>query len=179
MHLGFARRVRHPLYPRLAAAAAGRGGPRVAPALAGTLEELRRAAAEGTRATRALFVLVEQERPTLTGAERDFLWECFQVPAFLLLRDAGGKILGYECEAQDGFHLEAGDVHLDGALPVSKPCECGRPGHRVRVDTAAYTETASACSAATRPSEAGLYPACCSADPRASRISSTFSAVEP
>ena len=74
MHLGFPRRVRHPLYPRLAADPAGRA-PRVSPALAGTLEELRRAAAAGSRALRAVFVLVEPERPSLSRAERDFLWE--------------------------------------------------------------------------------------------------------
>ena len=173
MHLGFPRRVRHPLYPRLAADPAGRA-PRVSPALAGTLEELRRAAAAGSRALRAVFVLVEPERPSLSRAERDFLWESFQVPAFLLLRDAGGKILGYECEAQDGFHLESPDAPLPAGTLERSPCECGRPGSRL-----VYAETASVRSAAMRPSAAGVYPACRSADPSASRISSTFSAVEP
>jgi hypothetical protein len=178
MHLGFVRRVRHPLYPRLAADPAGHA-PGVSPALAGTVEELRRAAAAGAHATRAVFVLVDPERPSLTGAERDFLWEAFQVPAFVLLRDGGGRILGYECEAQDGFHLETADVSLRGASLVCTPCECGRPGSRLRVDPATYAETDNARSAAARPSAAGVYPACFSAEPKASKISSTFSAVEP
>jgi hypothetical protein len=143
MHFGFHRRVRHPLYPHLAADPAA-CAPQVSRAFAGTLEELRCAASAGARATQAVFVLVKRKRPFLLDKERDFLWEAFQVPAYLLLSDEGGKILAYECEVQDGFHLGHTDLSLPGAILVCSPCECGRPGNRLQLARSANLESVGA-----------------------------------
>src|SRR5512146_297028 len=100
MPFGFRQRRRHPLFPRLKAHPAKRS-PRLCSALSGTLEELRIAAVRGPRPETAVFVVVKRDRPFLTAAERDFLWEAFQVPSYLLLCSDDGMVLGYECEAQD------------------------------------------------------------------------------
>jgi hypothetical protein len=130
MSLWFRPRMRHPLYPGLvpvtAAEAVGR-----CPALYGTFEELLRAAAAGVQPRRAVFVERHPANPFLSPGERDELWDCFGVPVLTVLVDHEGKLLGYECEAQEGMHLNARlqpgpRHHVERA-----PCDCGRPGNRL------------------------------------------------
>jgi hypothetical protein len=91
-------------------------------ALSGAFHELERAAAAGASAQRALFVLNRWNGDSITDAQRDRLWTLFQVPAYAMLIDSGGRLVGFECEAQNGFHVPG------KAAPDSPLCECGRPG---------------------------------------------------
>ncbi len=151
--------LRHPLYPDHPATPArvvnalAKG---TCPVLSGTYEDLMRCAAKGVRAGRAIYVLHNPESPFLTEYERDTIWEIFQVPAFGLLLDGDGRLVAYECEAHDGFHLVgskgADAEHIDPRLNltgedsmlgyripwdrfhlVTSLCDCGRPGQRMRL----------------------------------------------
>jgi hypothetical protein len=114
------------LAPIPAAEAAGR-----CPALYGTFEDLLRAGAAGAQPHRAVFVERKSGNPFLSVEERDELWNRFGVPVLSMLVDAEGKLLGYECEAQEGVHVSNrlqtdARHHLEHA-----PCDCGRPGNRL------------------------------------------------
>ena len=106
--------------------------PSTSPALYGAFEDLSTASEMGLRVSRAVFPLRRQGSPFLTEAQRDALWQMFQVPVFALLLDARGHVVGYECETQEGMHLR--DDYAAG-LPLatveSSLCECGRPGPRL------------------------------------------------
>lgn len=139
----FRTRLRHPLFPGLPVTLAS-AMPACCTILAGAFIELRDAAARGVRVSRAVCVMRVESDPPLTSEERTQLWEWFQVPGYALLMDAGGALMGYECEAVDGYHLDrrlakgpgtAGDAagqfadlgpRLDESL-----CGCGRPGPRI------------------------------------------------
>ena len=120
-------------------------------ALSGTCQELVRAANAGVRPTHAVLVLHHPDSRLLTPADRDALWDLFQVPLFALLLDGEGRLVGYECEVHDGLHIVAScpdtsdrqlisseDSVLGYRVPLEKfslestPCECGRPGQRIR-----------------------------------------------
>jgi hypothetical protein len=87
---------------------------------------LERAAAAGASAQRALFVMNRWDSPSLSNAQRDRLWMLFQVPAYAMLVDGAGGLVGFECEAQNGFHVPGKPA------PDSPICECGRPGRRLQ-----------------------------------------------
>lgn len=90
-----------------------------------------RAACVGVRVARAVFPLHRLSGPFLTTGERDELWGLFQVPVYAMLLDARGRVIGYECEVQEGFHLAGGYGRgfRMGTVATSL-CECGRPGPR-------------------------------------------------
>ena len=119
MHLlrFFRKRVRHPFFPHLAADDAATAPPR-SQALAGTFADLAHAAERGTQVRRAVFVLTTADRP-LTDGQRDQLWRWYQAPVYALL-EREGRLVAWECEAQDGMHV-AGATH-------GTDCGCGRPG---------------------------------------------------
>lgn len=142
--------LHHPLYPDwpLTPARAAKGRP---VAVSGTLRELQRAASSGVTAERAVFVMHNPDTPFLTEADRDALWDAYQVPVYACLLDGDGRLVGYECEAQDGLHIGtvcpadpaaqriSGEdsvlgyrIPLDQTVLESSPCECGRPGQRLR-----------------------------------------------
>lgn len=129
MSLWFRPRIRHPFYPRLFPTPAVEAQGRVV-ALSGTFHELEQAAAAGASAQRALFVLNRWNGAPLTDAQRDRLWTLFQVPAYAMLIDGDGRMVGFECEAQNGFHVPG------KAAPDSPLCECGRPGQLLHTETA-------------------------------------------
>ena len=72
--------------------------------------------------------------------------------AFALLLDGEGRLVGYECEVHDGLHIGSSCPNTDAQegiltgedsvlgyrIPMdrfvvdSSPCECGRPGQRLR-----------------------------------------------
>jgi len=131
---------RHPLYPGLRAArAAGAKGEHAA--LAGSFDELARARAVGALARRAVFVLHYSGRPFLSEGERDALWEMFQAPVYGMLLDRDGRVLGYECEAQDGLHFVA-EYTPPAGLVDAGPCCCGRAGVRLVVEALATAQAA-------------------------------------
>src|ERR1022692_2218161 len=120
---------RHPLYPGLTAARAATARGEHA-ALAGSFDELARARAAGTRARRAGFGLHDSGGPYLSEGERDALWEMFRARVYGMLLDRDGRVLGYECEAQDGLHVLA-ECALPAGLMDAGPCCCGRLGVRL------------------------------------------------
>jgi hypothetical protein len=120
----FQSRIRHPFFPDLAATPAPKARGR-STALAGTFLELARAAAEGVEVRRAVYVLTRAHE-FLSDGEHDELWRLFQVPIYALLVDRSGSIVGWECEAQNGLHVEKGRVFAEEG-----PCACGRPGARL------------------------------------------------
>ena len=153
------RSFRHPFYPNLAVTPAV-GCNRVSHGLSGTYLQLTRAAEAGARVSRMVFALHYPGTPLLSEAQRDHLWEVFQVPVLALLVDHGGRLLAYECEAQCGLHVGAQSWWSAGVLEAA-PCECGRPGPRLQLATrepagAAQTAAPSTFSAACRPSPAAL-----------------------
>jgi hypothetical protein len=102
-------------------------------AVSGTFHQLTQAAMRRVEPRRAVFVLQNVGEILLTDAQRDELWEEFQVPVYLLLLDAAGKVCAYECEAHQGLHLthDATAPHrIPPATEVSL-CGCGRPGPRL------------------------------------------------
>ncbi len=130
----------HPLFPGLTAARAAVAKGEHA-ALAGSFDELARARAAGARARRAVFVLHYSGRPHLGEAERDALWEMFRAPVYGMLLDRDGRVLGYECEAQDGLHVLA-ECALPAGLVDAGPCCCGRPGGRLAAEALATAHAA-------------------------------------
>ncbi|MGA3018268.1 MAG: hypothetical protein ABSF62_14210 [Bryobacteraceae bacterium] len=131
---------RHPLYPGLTAARAAVAKGEHA-ALAGSFDELARARAAGARARRAVFVLHYSGRPHLSEGERDALWEMFQAPVYGMLLDRNGRLLGYECEAQDGLHVAA-EYTAPAGLVAAGPCCCGRTGVRMVTEALATAQAA-------------------------------------
>jgi hypothetical protein len=143
--------LRHPFFPDWAATPT-RLARRDCPTLSGNFQELSSAAASGIRPSRAVFVMHTPESPFLTDRDRDTLWDAFQVPVFALLLDGEGRLVGYECEVHDGLHIGSSCPNTDAQegiltgedsvlgyrIPMdrfvvdSSPCECGRPGQRLR-----------------------------------------------
>jgi len=129
-----ARGLRHPFYPALKLAPVARSSGRCA-ALAGTVPELSTAVVQ---VDCAVFPLRYPHSPFLEDAQREALWHRFRVPVFAILLDSRNRVIGYECEIQDGFHLapDYAGGFLFGSLEPS-PCDCGRPGPRlIRQETA-------------------------------------------
>jgi hypothetical protein len=119
--------VRHPIYSALKPIPATRAKKPCA-ALAGTFPEL--AGAAGVTVERAVFPLLRS--PFLAEEERDALWAWFRVPVLGILLDARGRVIGYECEVQDGFHLAPGRAAGAFGGPIeTAACDCGRPGPRL------------------------------------------------
>jgi hypothetical protein len=141
MPLWFRRRIRHPFYPKLFATPAAEAQGRSI-ALSGTFHQLERAAAAGASAQSALFVITRWKGSSLTEEQRDRLWTLFQVPVYAMLVDADDRLVGFECEAQDGFHV------LGKVAPDSPLCECGRPGRMLQTEAAKTIPVAMALPAA-------------------------------
>jgi len=102
-------------------------------AVSGTFQQLAQAASRRVEPRRAVFVVQNEGDSPLTGAQRDELWEKFEVPIYVLLLDRNGKVCAYECEAHQGLHLprNAGPFR-DPPGSETAPCGCGRPGPRLR-----------------------------------------------
>ena len=88
----------------------------------------------------------------INDVERVVLWQAFGVPVYELLLSSDGRLLGSECEAHAGWHLEpnvrlsrtGGNVTVDcgrekrqlgmTALVETAACECGRSEPRIVMD---------------------------------------------
>ena len=151
--------IRHPFYPGLEVALALEcKGP--CAGLSGTFRDLTRAAAAGARARRMVFALHYPGTPFLNETQREQLWQVFQVPVLAVLLDRSGRLLAYECEAQSGLHVGPQAPWSAGVLE-SAPCECGRPGLRLKLAVrkppgVAQIAAPSAFSAAERLSPAAV-----------------------
>jgi hypothetical protein len=101
-------------------------------AISGTCQQLAQAARHSVEPRRAVFILQNPGDPLPTNAQRNELWAQFEVPIYVLLLDAGGKVCAYECEAHQGLHLPVGAVpHRIPPGIDTTPCGCGRPGPRL------------------------------------------------
>jgi hypothetical protein len=97
----------------------------------------------------AVFVITDFRDAPLNDEERAALWRAFSVPVYELVLADDGTLLASECEAQEGWHIEAGVrfSRLNDQLWYSRrgrqtgtglvgeiedePCPCGRPGKRI------------------------------------------------
>ena len=123
--------IRHPFYPGLAVTLAVTSkGP--CAGLSGTYRDLARAATAGARARRMILALHYPGTPFLSETQRDQLWQMFQVPVLAVLLDRSGHLLAYECEAQLGLHVGP-QAPWSATVLESTPCECGRPGPRLKL----------------------------------------------
>jgi len=104
-------------------------------ALYGAYPALRRAASRGATAERAIFVLLGPDSSAFTMAERDELWRLYQTPVFAVLMGRDGRIAGFECEAQNGFHVAQGS-----GSDAEIVCDCGRPGRLLQMEPHAVLE---------------------------------------
>jgi hypothetical protein len=125
MKIRYRPRIRHPFFPGLNPIHAGEAEGCV-PTLCGGFAALERAAARGVTAGRAVFVLIKWNAPPLSDEQRDGLWELYQTPVYAILIGQDGRVAGFECEVQSGFH-----VPLDDGVEHRVVCECGRPGPMV------------------------------------------------
>ncbi len=114
--------------------------------------------------TAAVFVITDFRDAPLNDEERTALWRAFSVPVYELVLADDGALLASECEAQEGWHIEAGvrfsrvndqlwysrrgrqtGTGLVGEIQ-DEPCPCGRPGQRItkrrnRLPRSCSTET--------------------------------------
>src|SRR6185437_13492495 len=118
----FGSRLRHPFFPEIPATSAQHAHGSVI-GLSGTLKELEEAAQLGVVVRRAVFVIHHWNESLLTAAEREHIWNLFEVPVYAVLLDSLGNVAAYECEAQNGLHMVTG-------VAESAVCACGRPGMR-------------------------------------------------
>lgn len=89
-------------------------------ALAGPVAELRRLA-EGAedcgaripKLTHSVIAFVILRQTFLSSEARDLLWRVFQAPVFGQILSPEGRLLAWECEAHDGFHIECDHAILE------------------------------------------------------------------
>jgi hypothetical protein len=125
--------------------------------LAGTLYDLQMIISRAERGSldlasvnRAVLVLTECGQRPISDVSRVVLWQNLGVPVYELYVGGDGRVLAWECEAQDGWHVEssadfslegeelicfAGGRHrmrtrLSGRLQKDN-CPCGRPGTKL------------------------------------------------
>src|SRR5579863_18348 len=131
--------LRHPLFPDWPVtpvrAAQGRQI-----AVSGTYRELMNGVSAGVTAERAVFVLYHPDSSFLSDSDRDILWNEYQVPVYACLLDGDGRLVGYECEAQDGLHI--GTVCPDDSQKMMISSEDSVLGYRIPLDRAVLEKSA-------------------------------------
>jgi len=82
-------------------------------ALAGSVAELRRLAegavdcgARMPKLTHSVIAFAILRQTFLSREARDLLWRVFQAPVFGQVLSPARRLLAWECEAHDGFHIE-------------------------------------------------------------------------
>ena len=103
-------------------------------ALAGTLQDLIEVASLrelGILKLRSLsfplIVITHDDETRLTESDHERLWRLFRLPALEQVRDRSGRLLAWECEARDGFHLATDPpAELLGIAPSRENCACGK-----------------------------------------------------
>ncbi len=73
-------------------------------AIAASLSQLLRITAAPTHAV----IVLARPGDFLGGAERDQLWQRFQVPVFEQMIDSDGRLIAYECEGHYALHATPG-----------------------------------------------------------------------
>lgn len=97
----------------------------------------------------AVFVITDFRDAPLSDTDRTALWHAFSVPVYEVVLADDGALLASGCEAQEGWHIEAGvrfsrvndqlwysrrgrqtGTGLVGQIQ-DELCACGRPGQRI------------------------------------------------
>lgn len=110
-------------------------------------EDARNGEVDISSVDRAILAATPCGAPPIDDVLRVVLWQTFGVPVYELLISADGRLLGTDCEAQEGWHLEPGfqaffagrelvittdgepAIHTSLAAQLShQPCACGRAG---------------------------------------------------
>ncbi len=74
-----------------------------------------------------LVVITRDDEARLCEADHERLWRLFRLPVFEQVRDRNGRLLAWECEAREGFHLAAdAPSALMGLAPCKENCACGK-----------------------------------------------------
>jgi len=113
-------------------------------------EEMQAGQIDFNSVDHAVFILTSCGEVPVNDVFRVLLWQSFGVPVYELLVTEDGELLGADCEAQDGWHLQSGvepalfSRELDLRTPAgrlvhtgftaeisSRLCPCGRPTPRV------------------------------------------------
>lgn len=113
------------------------------------LERIRLGTVSGAVVNHSIFVVTQLGDTPVTSRFRDRLWDQFGVPVYEIYLDEQERLLAYECEAQEGWHI-ARDVRFTtsgselllqrGIEPVrtglnwiieEAACACGRPERRL------------------------------------------------
>ncbi len=114
------------------------------------LEAVRRGMYNPESVEHAVVLLLQCGDAPLTGSFRQELWNAFLVPVYQVFVSPTGTLLCWECELQQGWHLEpgltasnsSGELLLDNrkgerfqtglaARVEPEPCHCARPGQRL------------------------------------------------
>jgi hypothetical protein len=67
----------------------------------------------------AVVVLTNPVNQHLASAEREQLWRIFRVPVLEILRGISGELVGWECEAREGLHLQSESAIFETAAAES------------------------------------------------------------
>jgi hypothetical protein len=76
----------------------------------GALRRLTEKAGDTLTLTHAVIVFTGLDHGAMSQAERDWLWQMFEVPVFEQCLGLDGRLLAWECEAHAGLHLVAENV---------------------------------------------------------------------
>lgn len=92
--------------------------------------------------THAVIVLSPPDKPLLSAAQRQRVWDAFRVPVFEQIVAANGLLLAAECQAHQGLHIESprfaggsvagGNGAIEKVLIETTVCGCGRTGPRLK-----------------------------------------------
>ena len=101
-------------------------------ALAGSLKDLIEVAA--LREMRVLklrslsyplIVITRLSEPRLSESDHDRLWRLFRLPVFEQVRDITGRLVAWECESRNGFHVAPdAPARMAGSVEWPEQCNC-------------------------------------------------------
>lgn len=120
-------------------------------ALAASPEDLRLVAALRQRGVLRLprlayplVALLDASDSPLSEPELEHLWTAFGLPIRQQVRDRQGRLLAYDCEAAEGFHLAHPGYPLAGLWTDEHRCGCGDPAPLLRPVPAGLAREATA-----------------------------------
>jgi hypothetical protein len=87
-------------------------------------------------------VFTHPETGPLSEEQHRHLWSLFGLPFFEQVRDSAGRLLAWECEARDGFHVDSSGLASLQASALTEGCPCGRPDPLYRIGRLRASEAA-------------------------------------
>lgn len=83
-----------------------------------------------------ILVLSQPGEWPLSTAQHDMLWRIFGLPVLEQIRERGGALLAFECEAREGFHVTCRNIRIPQAEPLDGQCPCGLSAPRIKFSAA-------------------------------------------